>query len=56
MYDKTSAMTGIEVQNDFQGISDMVGRLKETTLVPVESDEVFEPLNSLNNIKPRFRL
>jgi len=47
-------MTGIEVPNDFQGMSDMVGRLKETTLVPVESGVVFEPLNSLNNMKPRL--
>jgi len=49
-------MTGIEVKNDFQGMPHMVGRLKETELVPVGSGVVFEPLIVLNNIKPRLGL
>jgi len=47
-------MIGIEVQNDFHEMSDMIDRLKE---IPEERSAVFkQSLNSLNNRKQRFGL
>lgn len=36
IYDTTSAMTAIEVQNDFHVMSIMIDRLKDMTEVPEE--------------------
>jgi len=54
--DTTNATTGIEVQNDFHGMSIMIDRLEDMTEILEERGAESEPLNILNNIKPRFML